>query len=105
MKNHVTYDTTKGAVVSMTRNMAYSLAEHGIRVNSISPGNAATESQLEPTLLKQQEESGMLKRIPLGRPAEPFEIANTVLYLCSPLSSYITGVDIKADGGWSMYCM
>ena len=105
MKYHVTYDTTKGAVLSMTRNMAYSLAEYGIRVNSISPGNVATESQLEPTLLKQQEEAGTLKRIPLGRPAEPFEIANAVLYLCAPISSYITGIDVKVDGGWAMYCM
>ena len=105
MPNHCTYDSTKGAVVSMTRNMAYMLAEHGIRVNSISPGLTATPGNLEPELFKQLQDAGTLDHIPMHRPGEPYEIASAILFLCSPMASFVTGIDMKVDGGWSLYCI
>lgn len=103
MANHVTYDTSKGAILAMTRSLARDLARDGIRVNSISPGLTATPGNLEPELFRQHQQNRVLENIPLGRPGEPFEIANVVLFLASPLASYITGTDITVDGGWLLY--
>ncbi len=103
MGNHVTYDSTKGGVLAMTRNMAYMLTKDGVRVNSISPGLTATPGNLEPELFKQLQEAGTLDHIPMGRAGEPYEIANAVLFLSSPMAGFITGTDIMVDGGWSLY--
>jgi len=103
MANHVTYDTSKGAILAMTRSLAKDLSGHGIRVNSISPGLTATPGNLEPELFRQHQHNRVLENIPLGRPGEPYEIANVALFLASPLASYITGTDITVDGGWLLH--
>ncbi|MDD2003741.1 2-dehydro-3-deoxy-D-gluconate 5-dehydrogenase [compost metagenome] len=103
MTNHVTYDTSKGAILAMTRSLAKDLSRHGIRVNSISPGLTATPGNLEPELFRQHQQNRVLENIPLGRPGEPYEIANVALFLASPLASYLTGTDITVDGGWLLH--
>lgn len=103
MPNHCVYDSTKAAVLAMTRNLARSGAARGIRVNSISPGLTATPGNLAPDLFRQLNESGVLQNIPLQRAGEPFEIANAVLFLVSPLASYVTGADLLVDGGWAQH--
>ncbi|EJN22028.1 dehydrogenase of unknown specificity, short-chain alcohol dehydrogenase like protein [Pseudomonas sp. GM78] len=103
MANHCTYDASKGAVLAMTRSLAKDLSAFGIRVNSISPGLTATPGNLEPELLEQHRQNNVLDNIPLGRAAEPWEIADAVLYLVSPLSSYVTGTDLLVDGGWLLH--
>jgi NAD(P)-dependent dehydrogenase (short-subunit alcohol dehydrogenase family) len=103
MPNHCTYDASKGAVLAMTRNLALALAPHGIRVNSVSPGLTATPGNLKPELFRQLQDSGVLDHIPLRRQAEPFEIASTVLFLASPMASYVTGTDLLVDGGWFLH--
>lgn len=103
MPNHCAYDASKGAVLAMTRNLAIALAPHGIRVNSVSPGLTATPGNLKPELFRQLQSSGVLDHIPLRRQAEPFEIANTVLFLASPMASYVTGTDLLVDGGWLLH--
>lgn len=103
MANHCAYDASKGAVIAMTRNLAIALAPHDIRVNSISPGLTATPGNLKPELFRQLEDSGVLNNIPLRRQAEPYEIANTALFLASPMASYMTGTDMLVDGGWFLH--
>ncbi|MGY2199329.1 SDR family NAD(P)-dependent oxidoreductase [Pseudomonas gingeri] len=103
MANHCAYDTSKGAVLAMTRSLAKDLSAFGIRVNSLSPGLTATPGNLEPELLEQHRQNNVLGNIPLGRPAEPFEIANAALFLASPMASYLTGVDLLVDGGWLLH--
>lgn len=103
MANHCTYDTSKGAVMAMTRSLAKDLSPFNIRVNSVSPGLTATPGNLEPELLEQHRKNNVLGNIALGRAAEPWEIADAVLFLVSPLSSYVTGIDLLVDGGWLLH--
>lgn len=92
------YNIAKAGVIMLTRVLAGDLAKYNIRANAIAPGFVGTEYALETA-------GGMegLKRlgaaIPLGRVAEPSEIANVALFLASDASGYITGHTIVADGG------
>jgi NAD(P)-dependent dehydrogenase (short-subunit alcohol dehydrogenase family) len=94
------YDSTKAAVVMMTRTLALELAPHNIRVNSCSPGLTAT-SWATPENMEGW--SWRFRRIPLGhRPARPEEQANMVLFMASPAASYMTGADVIIDGAVSL---
>ncbi len=104
------YSVTKAAVLSLSRLIADVYAKDGIRCNAVTPGPTATEAWVaEGGLADQQaERSGksrdeVLSAVgagrPLGRLAEPEEIASVVAFLCSPLSSYVTGAAWSADGG------
>lgn len=102
--NVVAYTASKGAIVAMTRAMAMDHAHEGIRVNSISPGSIDTPmlragarevSPGDPDRVI--EEWGAM--YPMRRIGLPGEIADAVLYLVSPLSSFVTGADLRVDGG------
>jgi NAD(P)-dependent dehydrogenase (short-subunit alcohol dehydrogenase family) len=97
------YDSTKGAVCALTRNLALDLGQYGIRVNSVSPGWIATPGNLNPELLEEHKRKDTLAHIVLRRRGEPYEVANIVMCLTSQISSYVTGVDILVDGGWALY--
>lgn len=94
------YDASKGALVMLTRSLAVSLADLGIRVNGIAPGlirTPLTSTWLEPRahdLLKHYE-----KKILLGKVGAPEDCAGAVVFLCSHAASYITGEIIVIDGG------
>ncbi|MEV6984099.1 SDR family oxidoreductase [Sphaerisporangium sp. NPDC051017] len=91
------YAASKAAVRSLARGWALSSRAHGFRVNVVSPGGVRTPGLLElipPEMLKQAE-----GRIPLGRLAEPEEIAAVTTFLASDASSYINGAEYYADGG------
>lgn len=96
----VAYDTSKGALVMMTRSLAVSLAPHGIRVNGIAPGLIRTPltntwmEKRETDLLKHYE-----KKILLGQVGTPQDCAGAVVFLCSEAGRYITGEIIVIDGG------
>ncbi len=104
------YSVTKAAVLSLSRVVADLYASDGIRCNAVAPGPTATEAWLGPGGLadQQAERSGktrdeVLASVgagrPLGRLAEPEEIAGVIAFLCSDRSSYVTGAAWSADGG------
>jgi len=96
---HLPYDSSKGAVNSMTRAVAREVAEQGIRVNAIAPGMVMTEMVAK---LWEQKKDFYLSRIPLKRIAEPEEVANAVVFLASDAASFITGTTLDLTGGLMM---
>jgi 3-oxoacyl-[acyl-carrier protein] reductase len=96
---HLPYDSSKGAVISMTRAIAREVAPKGINVNAVAPGMVKTEmvQQLLDTKL-----DFYLSRIPLNRIAEPGEIAAIVTFLASDASRCMTGTTLDATGGLMM---
>jgi 3-oxoacyl-[acyl-carrier protein] reductase len=104
------YSVTKAAVLSLSRLVADAYAKNGIRCNAVTPGPTATAAWLgEGGLADQQAARSGKSRDevlaavgagrPLGRLAQPEEIASVVAFLCSPRSSYVTGAAWSADGG------
>ncbi|MBN8485612.1 MAG: SDR family oxidoreductase [Sphingomonadales bacterium] len=98
----LSHAAAKGAVLAMTRQLAMEGAPFGIRANTISPGLVATHQTVgvlgDPDMSK-----AMIDQIMLGRPARPEEIASVALFLASDESSYITGADLRVDGGLSAW--
>jgi 7-alpha-hydroxysteroid dehydrogenase len=91
------YASSKAAVNHLTRNIAFDLGPMGIRVNAIAPGaikTAALASVLTPEI-----EKAMLRQTPMGRLGEASDIANAVLFLCSPLATWISGQVLTVSGG------
>lgn len=92
------YSITKAAVINMTKVFAKECAQFGIRCNALLPG--LTDTKFASALVKNDSIlKPALQRIPLARPADPNEMAGTVLYLVSDASSYTTGAAINVDGG------
>ena len=96
--NQVPYSVSKGGINQLTKVMALSLAEHGIRVNAIGPGSIATD-MLTAAMADSEARRRLLSRTPLGRIGDPKEIAAIAAFLASDEASYITGQTIYADGG------
>jgi NAD(P)-dependent dehydrogenase (short-subunit alcohol dehydrogenase family) len=97
----VAYAATKGGIVSMTRGLARSFAKDNITVNAVSPG--AADTAMMRSGMTDAQLQGTISAIPLGRMAEPSELAGTVLFLASDHAGYITGATINVSGGWLMY--
>ncbi len=93
------YAATKGGVASFTKAIAGDLAPHGVRVNAISPG--PVETDLARVVHTPEFRTSYLSRIPMGRYGQPDEIANAAVFLASDDASYITGVILSVDGGFS----
>ncbi|NQW12281.1 MAG: SDR family oxidoreductase [Alphaproteobacteria bacterium] len=93
------YNASKGGVGQLTKTMAIELAPHGIRVNAIGPGSVATDMFRSAILTDPGAMDRVKARTPLGRPAEPAEIAACALFLASDDASYMTGQTIYPDGG------
>jgi len=100
VRNRAAYSSSKGAIVSLTRNMALDYAQYGIRVNCVCPG--FTETPLTRGLFSNPEALAKLKALhPLGRLGQPEDIANAVLFLASDEAAWITGVALPVDGGFT----
>lgn len=96
------YSASKGAVLALTKNAARTFGPKGISVNSIAPG--ATETPMTAALKTAPERAAALKAmVPLGRTAEPTEIAEAIAWLLSPQASYVNGATLVVDGGIVMY--
>lgn len=91
------YAAAKAGVASLTKVLARECAKRNIRANAIAPGvieTAMTATIPDPVRAE------YLKNVPLGRMGDPQEIANGVLFLCSPLATYVTGQILEINGGW-----
>jgi 3-oxoacyl-[acyl-carrier protein] reductase len=92
------YSATKAAVNQMVRVAALELAPYGIRINALSPG--ITETPLAARNPEAFREA--VVTVPLGRAAQPEDLAEAALYLASPVSSFVTGINLVVDGGESL---
>ena len=93
------YDASKGALITLTKTLARMLAPH-VRVNTVAPGFTNTAMHDE---LSIRDRTSIMEQIPLGRFAEPDEIAKAVVFLASPRAAYITGQTLVVDGGLTMW--
>ena len=86
------YATSKSALATLTREMAYDFGPLGVRVNAIAPGEVQTDMLSEGT-------DQIVAGLPMGRIGQPSEVANAIYFLCSQSSSYMTGAEISINGG------
>ncbi|MER9191260.1 SDR family NAD(P)-dependent oxidoreductase [Mesorhizobium australicum] len=95
----------KSGIIHLTRSMAIELGAKGILTNAIAPGSVMTALTAKLFYGDDGKFAGrtqeFLAHVPLGRPAQPEEIAETVLFLASPAASYINGQVLAVDGGWT----
>ena len=106
--DHTIYGATKGAIIAFTRAVAWEVARHGIRVNSISPGSVDTPMLRSDIELESRRTGVPYERVKKEREAEqafnrwadPKEIAEAIYFLASDKASFITGTDLLVDCGW-----
>lgn len=98
----VAYAAAKAGLAQAARTLALEWARDAIRVNTVAPWYTATPL-VEPVLADPERRAAILARTPLGRIAEPAEVAAVVAFLALPAASYVTGQHIAVDGGMSIY--
>ena len=98
------YCASKGAVFQLTRQIALDYAKENIRCNTVGPGSVEGEfvriyldGQADPSTAEEE----IVSAHPIGRMADPFEIAEVIVFLLSDRASYMTGANLQADGGYS----
>ncbi len=101
-RDRTVYVMTRHAVEGLTKAMAAELAPQGVRVCSIAPTFIMTQ-MTAPFLAQPEFKEWVEKRIPMGRVGTIEEVANAVVFLCSPAASLVTGSSLLADGGWTSW--
>lgn len=105
LANRFAYSTTKGAVLAMTYSVAKDYLEHNIRCNCVSPARVHTpfvDGYLKKHYPGKEKENfeRLARSQPIGRMAQPEEVASLALFLCSDAGSFVTGADYPLDGGF-----
>jgi NAD(P)-dependent dehydrogenase (short-subunit alcohol dehydrogenase family) len=100
LPNQSVYTASKGAVAALTRSLAIDWAPHDITVNAIAPTFVWTP-MATPMLEIKEVHDASVRRIPLGRIAQPRDVAGPVVFLCSDAAAMITGHLLPVDGGWT----
>jgi NAD(P)-dependent dehydrogenase (short-subunit alcohol dehydrogenase family) len=98
----LSHTTNKAAIIGMTRQLAVEGAQHGIRVNSVSPGMIESNST-RGELVHDEFSQKMRDRTLLGRIGRPEEVASVALFLAGDDSAYVTGIDVVVDGGMKVW--
>ncbi|TAI61335.1 SDR family oxidoreductase [Bradyrhizobium sp. Leo170] len=93
------YNTTKGAVCNLTRSLALEFAQRGVRVNAVCPGITLTDLTVSAFERFPELPQRVIPRIPLGRVAQPEEVAGVIAFLASDDASFVNGVNLPVDGG------
>jgi 3-oxoacyl-[acyl-carrier protein] reductase len=93
------YAASKAGIIGFSKSLAKELASRGVRVNVVAPGYVETEMT---DALSDDAREAMLGAVPLGRPASPEDVAQSVLFLASPAAEYVTGHVLHVDGGLAM---
>ena len=95
------YDASKHGIIGLTQTAALEYARQQIRVNAVCPGAIETPMLDRFVAANAGGRSAMIEMEPIGRIGKPEEIASTLLWLCSPAASFVTGQAIAVDGGWT----
>lgn len=95
------YSASKHAVIGLTKTAALEYAKSGIRINAVSPGGVQTPMVDRFAGEGQEVKTNFAQMHPLGRLANPEEIANAAIWLCSNQASFVTGHALAVDGGWT----
>ena len=90
------YNAAKGAVVNLTRSLAVELADRGVRVNAVAPSLTSTDATAD---IPAEDVAEFLRRIPMGRAAQPAEVADVISFLAGRDARFVTGVVLPVDGG------
>jgi len=91
------YIASKHAIIGLTKAASMEYSSQGVRVNAVCPGGTVTP------MVSEQVQAGLLPLHPIGRLSQPDEIAAAILFLASPAASFITGVALPVDGGWTSH--
>ena len=95
------YHASKHGVIGMTRTAALEYAAQGVRINAVCPGTIDTPMVRRILDTEQGAMEGILRNQPIGRLGQPEEVAEAVLWLCGPGSSFVIGHPLAVDGGWT----
>lgn len=95
------YSASKGGVAQLTKSLAIAWAPHGVRVNAIAPGWIET-ALTAPLIADPAKRDAIVNRTPLNRWGQPADIAGAALFLASPAASFVTGIILPVDGGYSI---